>query len=300
MMNDKSKPTCFVAKVDLSLKEKLKGDLLEQGFSLKEIPYAYFSAQKQGVSCTLYQSGKLTVQGKKKDEFIQYYLEPEILHSFEYSYAELSVNKIPHIGSDEAGKGDFFGPLCVAAVFSGDDKTLDLWKLGIQDSKTITDKRIKGMAQKIKALVPYHVVIISPKKYNELYPKFGNLNTLLAWAHATAISHLVEKVGPQPVLVDKFAHESLVLKALKQKQLTLDVEQRPRAEEDTVVAAASVLARNAFVESMDRLEQEAGTPIPKGASKKVIQAGKVLKSKIGTNNLENYCKKHFVTYQEIQ
>lgn len=106
----------FVATIDLALAAKLQTDLREQGFELTKPPYTIFSAQKQGISCTLYTSGKITVQGKGKDDFIAYYLEPEILKSLAYTYPESGVDMTPHIGVDEAGKGDFFGPLCIAGV----------------------------------------------------------------------------------------------------------------------------------------------------------------------------------------
>lgn len=109
----------FVALVDLVLAPKLEEDLKPQGFKLTKPPYTLFSAHKPGVSCTLYTSGKITVQGKEKDEFITFYLEPEILKNIAYSYPEVGVDLTPHIGADEAGKGDFFGPLCTSAFFAG-------------------------------------------------------------------------------------------------------------------------------------------------------------------------------------
>src|SRR5580693_626798 len=106
----------FVATIDLALADKLREDLVGQGFELTKPPYTLFSAQKTGVSCTLYTSGKLTVQGKGKDEFIAFYLEPEILKKLAYTHPELGVDMTARIGIDEAGKGDFFGPLCIAGV----------------------------------------------------------------------------------------------------------------------------------------------------------------------------------------
>jgi ribonuclease HIII len=294
-----SKPACFVAKVDPTFAAKLQADLVEQGFSLQKIPYAFFQAKKKGVSCTFYESGKLTVQGKEKDDFIQFYLEPEILGSFTYSYGELSLDLRSRVGSDEAGKGDFFGPLCVACVFASGDDVKKLWDFGVQDSKKMADKKVLDIAKKIKEAVPYHIISLKPKTYNDLYSKFGNLNHMLAWAHATAIQHLIEKVGPQTVIIDQFAHESLMVRALKQKNLVLDLEQRPRAEEDTVVAAASILARASFVLGIEELGTQAQMELPKGASKKVIEAGRKLHGTQGKEALEQYCKTHFTTYQTI-
>ncbi len=118
----------FVATISLDLAEKLKTDLVEQGFEITRPPYTLFSALK-GVSCTLYASGKLTVQGKAMDEFIAFYLEPHILQSLAYSYPQTQVNLKAHIGIDESGKGDFFGPLCIAGVQADEAKVKELLSL---------------------------------------------------------------------------------------------------------------------------------------------------------------------------
>src|ERR1700730_9538190 len=111
-------PATFTAKIDLKLADKIKNDLIEQGFEISRPPYTVFAAKKTGISCTLYESGSLTVQGKEMQHFIEFYLEPEILQEFQFSHPEAHLDTTPHIGMDEAGKGDFFGPLCVAAVFA--------------------------------------------------------------------------------------------------------------------------------------------------------------------------------------
>lgn len=283
----------FVTTIDLKLADKLRGDLTAQGFELSKPPYTLFAAKKSGISCTLYTSGKLMVQGKGKEEFIQFYLEPEILGNLSYSYPEAEADLTPHIGGDEAGKGDFFGPLCIAAVYSNDIPALI--KMGAQDSKKMGDKNIHALAKKIKAACPHAIVRISPLKYNELYEKFHNLNHLLAWAHATAIAELVAKTGCDTVLIDQFANESLVKNALKQKQVAVKLTQRPRAEEDPVVAAASILARDAFVEGIDALGKALDFTLPKGASNLVVQAGRTLVSKHGEGILNTVAKLHFKT-----
>jgi ribonuclease HIII len=289
----------FVANIDLSLAFKLQTDLEEQGFALTKPPYTIFSAQKQGVSCTLYTSGKITVQGKGKDDFIAYYLEPEILKSLAYTYPDIGIDMTPHIGVDEAGKGDFFGPLCIAGVQADEAGIKKLLKMGVKDSKKIGDKNILILASKIRPAFAHSIIRIFPIKYNELYSSFKNLNKLLAWGHSTAIGELVEKTGCQEALIDQFANESLVENALKKKSLTIKLTQRPRAEEDPVVAAASILARAAFVEGIDTLSKEVGFELPKGASDKVIEAGRKLINKFGGENLGKFAKLHFKTYNDI-
>ncbi len=295
--------SCFVATIDLSLVDKLRSDLDGQGFVFAKPAHTIFSAQKKGVSCTLYLSGKLTVQGKDMREFIEFYLEPEILGnlSFTHKTEELmtKVDLQPRIGVDEAGKGDFFGPLCIAGLKAGNDEIRALLDLGVKDSKKMGDTNILKIAEKIKERFAYAVIIISPKRYNELYPTFHNLNRLLAWGHATAIDDLYRKTGCDRALIDQFGGAYLVENALQKKQLSIHLTQRTHAEEDPVVAGASILARASFVQQMDLLSKDLGIDLPKGASEKVLQVGKQIVKQKGIELLDRLCKKHFKTYNEI-
>ncbi|MDB2613663.1 ribonuclease HIII [Chlamydiales bacterium] len=289
----------FVTKIDVSHSEKLIHDLREQGFTFSEPPYTHFSAKKKGVSCTFYQSGKLTVQGKEMDAFIEFYLEPEILKTFEYSHKEFYLDKKPRTGIDEAGKGDFFGPLCIAGVYT-DAKGIDiLFSNGVKDSKKMNDVLIGKLAKIIKKECLHHIVQINPEKYNEIYPKFNNLNRLLAWGHATCIEQLVKKSQCKDVIIDQFANESVVIEALERKQLNLNLVQRHKGEEDIVVAAASILARDAFVRGLANLSKMINSELPKGASNKVVQMAKHLYSTQGEKGLNFVSKRHFKTWKEV-
>jgi ribonuclease HIII len=292
-------PSCFVATIALELAPKLKSDLTSQGFTFTTPAYTLFAAQKQGVSCTLYTSGKLTVQGKDMHDFITFYLEPEILQSVAFSYPETQVNMTARIGIDESGKGDFFGPLCIAGVQADEGKIRELLSIGVRDSKALSDKAALTLSQKIKAICPHSVVRISPEKYNDLYANFKNLNSLLGWGHATAIGELVATTGCHEVIIDQFASEHVVLNALKAKQLKVHLTQRHRAEADPVVAAASILARAAFLKGLEDLGARYSIVLPKGASREVIRVGKALVEKHGASILQGVAKLHFKTYQEI-
>jgi ribonuclease HIII len=285
----------FVTTINLSLAEKLKSDLSEQGFELSTPPYTVFCAKKKGVSCTLYQSGKLTVQGKERDAFIKFYLEPEVLGDLSYSYPEVSADLTPRIGIDESGKGDFFGPLCIAGVQADAAKIKELLAMGVRDSKQLGDQAIIALSKKIRLSFPHSIVVIFPLKYNSLYEGFQNLNQLLAWGHATAISELVEKTACTQVIIDQFASEHVVINALKRKQITVDLKQMHRAEADPVVAAASILARAAFLEGLEKLGQQYSVILPKGAAAIVIKAGKFLVAKYGKEVLRSVAKLHFKT-----
>lgn len=294
-----STPSIFVTTIDASLSQTMTQDLMDQGFDITKPQYTYFQAKKPGVSCTLYTSGKLTVQGKEMGPFIEFYLEPTILKSCSYTYRDQSINKDARIGIDESGKGDFFGPLCIAGVYASGDTIVKLQEMGIKDSKKLTDPMILKMAEKIRKECDYHIVKINPPKYNELIVQFGNLNHLLAWGHATTIEQLIEKTGCKKVIIDQFADERVVLTAIKRKKLALDITQRHRAEEDLVVAAASILARAAFVEGLEALEKKYHQRLPKGASKMTIAAGREFVRDHGQELLNQVGKLHFKTLDAI-
>ncbi len=289
----------FVTKIDLALAEKIKTDLLDQGFEFSTPPYTVFSAKKKGVSCTLYTSGKLMVQGKEKNDFITFYLEPEILKELSFSYPESMIDMTPRIGIDEAGKGDFFGPLCVAGIFANEESCKKLLDMGVRDSKRMNDKAIITLASEIRSIFPHSIVRLFPTKYNELYQNFKNLNSLLAWGHSTAIEELVNATNCKTVIIDQFASEHVVENALKRKGLELSLTQRHYGEEDPVVAGASLLARAAFVEGIESLSKMIDMPLPKGASSGVIAAGKKIVQKHGKEMLEKVGKLHFKTYEAI-
>lgn len=291
--------SCFVTEVDLSLAPKMQKDLIQQGFTISSPQYTVFQAKKKGVSCTLYQSGKLTVQGKEKEAFITFYLEPEILGNLTYSYPELGIDQTPRIGVDEAGKGDVFGPLCIGALFADERDILNLVKMGVRDSKKMSDQVILKLSEKIRKDCQYSLIKIFPQKYNELYHQFHNLNTLLGWGHAKAIEGVLQKVSCSQVTIDKFAHESVVESALRKIGIKIELTQRHRGEEDVVVAAASILARAAFLEGLEKLSQQWGVNLPKGASSTVIKVGRQFVAQHGRDSLSSIAKMHFKTIQKI-
>lgn len=295
-MNDQNS---YVTKLDLQLSQRLRQGLIEQGFELTQPAHTLFSGKKKGVSCTLYESGKLLIQGKEMRSFIEFFLEPEILGHVDFTYQEINIDQTPRIGIDESGKGDFFGPLCVAGVYADGPGILKLHKMGVRDSKTLSDKVIKKLCSHICSEFQHYVVKINPARYNELHRQFGNLNLLLAWGHATTIENLVERTGCQEVTVDQFAAEHVVINALKRKKLQISLTQRHRAEEVLVVAAASIIARQAFVDSLEKLSQEVGIHLPKGASAAVIKAARELVEKQGEEILNKVAKTHFKTLKQI-
>ncbi|MCB1194698.1 ribonuclease HIII [bacterium] len=294
--------TTYTVQLQPSLYPQLRKDLTEQGFSLKKTPYAFFSAEKENVNVTLYKSGKLVIQGKGTPDFIQFYLEPNLLRQINFGYEDI-INDIhttePRIGVDESGKGDYFGPLVIAGVYIDEKTQGRLKEMGIKDSKELSDKRIRGMREKILKMCPFSVVVIGPDRYNVLYDKIGNLNRLLAWGHARVIENLLTKVSCDKVIIDKFGNNKFILDALMKRGKNIPVVQKVRAEEDLAVATASVLARGEFLFRMEQLSKEYGIVLPKGASKKVEDAARELIQKHGLEVLKHTTKMHFKTTRKV-
>jgi ribonuclease HIII len=221
------------------------------------------------------------------------------LENLSYSHPETLVDMTPRIGVDEAGKGDVFGPLCVGGVFA-DEKTVPLLvKLGVRDSKRLSDETVLKMSSEITRICAHKVLVLHPEKYNELYEKFFNLNHLLAWGHATVIETLYEQTKCDNATIDQFTHEPLVENALRKKALNIRLFQRPRAEEDVVVAAASIIARAKFLESLKKLGEPYDLLLPKGASRETALVCQKLFRTHGLSALQKTVKIHFKTVQEI-
>ena len=200
------------------------------------------------------------------------------------------------IGTDESGKGDFFGPLVVAAFFLPEGQEGVLRELGVKDSKRTSDARCREIAETLKRGYPfYSVVAIGPEKYNELWGKLRNLNRLLAWGHARAIENILERVPAGRAVTDQFGDEKFVRNALLKKGRDIELVQMPRAEEDTAVAAASILARAEFLTRLRGLSREFGVDLPKGASAMVEEAAVRLVKAKGPDVLDKVAKIHFKT-----
>jgi len=206
------------------------------------------------------------------------------------------VQEEGHVGVDESGKGDYFGPLVVAACFVGPEHLAELD--GVKDSKKLTDRQAHGLASAIRKVCPHSVVAIGPAKYNELYAKFANLNKLLAWGHARAIENVLEERPCDLVISDQFSDPAGLQRQLFAKGREVRLESRVRAEADIAVAAASILARAEFLRRLERLGQEFGMEFPKGAGN-VIDPAKRFVARYGSNRLGEVAKLHFKTTRAV-
>lgn len=204
------------------------------------------------------------------------------------------------IGTDESGKGDYFGPLVIAGVFGDNAISMKLKDMGVDDSKKLSDSRIGLLAPEIKRMCPFSIITIGNEKYNELYIKIKNLNKMLAWGHARAIENVLGKTECKYVLSDQFGDPSLIEEALLDKGKNIILKQRPRAEENVIVAAASILARHEYVLRMSELEQRYEMHFPKGSPKGVIDTAKSFLNKYGRAELTKVAKLHFKTTESLE
>lgn len=209
------------------------------------------------------------------------------------SQEELFPRASGRIGTDESGKGDYFGPLVVAGIYVPEGQEDVLRELGVRDSKRISDHKVQELAMIIKKGYPHSVVTIGPARYNELYERLRNLNRLLAWAHARVIEDLLAKVPCSLVITDQFGDEFYVRQALMKLGQRVELIQRIKAEEDLAVAAASILARAEFLSRLAKLSQEVGIELPKGSSPQAELVGLELVKRFGESILNKVAKKHF-------
>ena len=303
--------TIYTGKLTDAQAVSLKAALTARNWKLREVPYARFAFESDKCNVVFYESGKLVVQGKGTQEFVEFILEPEIFKEVRLGY-ETILNPellLPRLGVDESGKGDFFGPLAIAGVYVN-ESVINAWKeIGIRDSKNISsDKKIAELAEKIRA-TPGCVtdcVVVGNEAYNRLYTKMRSVNTLLAWGHARVIENLMGKryqMNPAPVkaISDQFAaSKSVIEKALMAQGKELQLVQRHKAEEDIAVAAASILARDGFVKGLAKLEQEFAVKLPKGAGVNVDAAAKEFVQTRGAGELGKISKLHFRTALRAQ
>jgi ribonuclease HIII len=302
--------TSYTGKLTEEQAAALEAIVRDGTFELRDVPYARFSGARKDVNVTFYESGKLVVQGKGTREFVEFVLEPRVLQAASLGYEEILRPELldPRIGVDESGKGDFFGPLCIAGVYVN-AAVLAAWKDGaIRDSKSVSsDAAIAKLADRIRKTPGClcDVVTIGNEAYNRMHKRHGSVNTVLAWGHARVIENLLgqrHRMDPPPMraISDQFASsKTTVERALMEQGRQLELVQRHKAEEDLAVAAASILARHEFVSRLGALEREFGIRLPKGASAEVERTGRTFVAQHGPEALPKVAKMHFRTSYRV-
>lgn len=315
--------TCFTFELTNDQQERVLGIFVTGNYRRREVPYALYSVEGDRFNATLYEKEKhgrrkLCVQGRGAEDFVLFVLEPQVLGAATLGYEDVLHPELsaPHAGSDESGKGDYFGPLVVCCCYTDERLSAEMKKLGVRDCKQMSDKAVLAAGASLRSLLGssgYAAVKLGPAAYNRLYAKMRNINRMLAWAHATAIEELLEKRPDCPrVVVDQFAAtEAVVARALKPRGKTAEVEQRHKAESDIAVAAASVVARELFLRDMAKMSKDVfgdapaadGSPapaIPIGSSDPRVRAvAEDMVKKHGPVWLMNHCKAHFQTTDKV-
>jgi len=303
--------TSYTGKLTEAQASRVKAYLDSHGFESQTTPYARFAGRSSNLSVVFYESGKLVVQGKGAEEFVQFFLEPEVFQEARLGYEQVLNPRAfePHIGVDESGKGDYFGPLVVSAVFASREAFPKFRELNVRDSKAISsDHKVMEMAKAIRAMreCAVEIVVIGPDAYNRMHAQMRNVNDMLGWGHARAIENVLKRIDPEKTggvcaraISDQFGNKRIIEKALMERGKKIELEQRHRAEEDLAVAAASIVARAEFVRALQILGKKWRVPLPKGASKAVIEAASRLVSEHGREILGKTVKLHFRTTNEV-
>ena len=264
----------------------------------KKVPYSEFSAKKNGTSITAYTSGKVLFQGKNAEQEAAHWgsSDPSAAKtssSLPKNFASLAV-----LGSDEVGNGSYFGPLCVCAAYADKEHLDALKRLGVKDSKMLTDDQIRKIATAIKELIPYRLLVVNPEKYNEIQPKYNAVRMKVA-LHNQAIRLLLDQIAPtkpESILIDQFTSEANYMKYVKQEPQR--VEQKiyfvTKGEQYHLsVAAASIISRASFLDELDKASLELGTKVPSGAGKPSDELAAKLLRQGGIDLLSKFAKLHF-------
>ena len=259
-----------------------------------EIPINIYYSQKKGIT---------SVIGGRSANPLKPVLQKLLNQKIEST--TIDHNWTVWAGTDESGKGDFFGPLAVCGFICKKAMIPSLIKLGVQDSKKIKDEQIIIIAKHLfsRFMPQIETLVLMPAKYNELYEKFRmqnkKLNEMLAWMHGRVILNLKKKHDFEGAVVDKFASDKTLLSSLKDMK-GINLKHQVKAERDLAVAAASIIARYLFLKNMKSLSDEYNIELPKGASKKVIETAQIFSNEFGKNKLRDIAKIHFKTYNEIK
>lgn len=208
---------------------------------------------------------------------------------------------VQYIGTDESGKGDYFGPLVIAGVYTDKNTLMKFKEIGIKDSKELSDKAIRQYAREIRNTVgnKFEIICITPPSYNKLYERIGNVNRILGWAHAKVLENLLERCSANEAISDKFGDENLILNSLQTKGKKILLHQYTKAERFTAVAAASILARDKFVYWFEEKIKVLKIKLPKGASAEVERVASKIIAEYGEKYLYDLVKVHFKTTKKL-
>ncbi|MEH7332652.1 ribonuclease HIII [Neobacillus drentensis] len=272
-------------------------------------PGSVFAAKTPSCMITAYKSGKVLFQGNASEtEAGRWGGNPAPVSSKGKSAAKgdlpAGIGEMSVIGSDEVGTGDFFGPITVVAAYVKKEHIPLLKELGVRDSKDLNDEKIIEIAKVIKDVIPFSLMTLKNEKYNQVQQKGMSQGKMKAILHNQAILNVLGKISPEKpeaILIDQFVQAGTYFQHVKgQKEVAKEnVYFSTKAEGiHLAVAAASILARYAFIQYIDKLSEAAGFKIPKGAGAQVdVAAAKLILSK-GREVLPSYVKLHFANTEK--
>lgn len=278
-------------------------------------PGALFRAKTKQAVITAYKSGKVLFQGNAPlEEAAKWTAEGDTGTKKAGGHPPKIMDRIDsdlytksHIGSDESGTGDYFGPITVAAVYIKQEQVETLKQLGIQDSKKITDANIKALAKEItKRAIPYSLLVLHNQKYNHLQQAGWSQGKMKAILHHHAIQNLLKKIGDthyEGIVIDQFCTPPVYKNYLASEQLKLANKTffQTKAESYSIaVATASIIARASFLNEMEKLSKQIGSSLLKGAGKQVDKLAAAIIQKEGETSLHNYAKVHFANTQKAK
>lgn len=270
----------------------------------KVIPYVVFQAQDEDTVITMYESGKVMFQGTSADvDASMWGIVSEQSKEKNTDNSKSIYHNCSSVGSDEVGTGDYFGPIVVTASYVTKEDVPFLEKLGVTDSKKLTDEKIKKIAPEIAKKIKYRSIILSNREYNEKYTKDVNMNKIKSIMHNKALYKLIHEENPKYdyIIIDEFAKEKRYYEYLNgindiQRGITF----MTKAEDKNLaVAASSIISRYIFLKEFDKLCDEVSLPLLKGASKDVDKIGEELVEKYGEEKLKDVAKLNFKNTERI-
>ena len=252
-------------------------------------PYIRYFLRLPQATVSIYTSGKVLLQGEGAEKYASF---------FGYQVLEqTSGQNLPLIGTDEVGNGSYFGGLAVVASFVTPDQHDFLRKLGVGDSKTLTDQKLRQIAPILKDKIQHQALLLSPSKYNEVIGDRYNAVSVKVALHNQAIYLLLQKgAQPEKIVVDAFTSAKNYDKYLAQEanRFSNPISLEEKAEgKYLAVAVSSIIARDLFLENLENLGRELGYQLPSGAGTASDKVASQILQAYGMQGL-NFCAKlHF-------
>ena len=252
-------------------------------------PYIRYFLRLPQATVSIYTSGKVLLQGEGAEKYARF---------FGYQVVEENRGQnFPLIGTDEVGNGSYFGGLAVVASFVTPDQHVFLRKLGVGDSKTLTDQKIRQIAPILKEKIQHQALLLSPSKYNEVIGDRYNAVSVKVALHNQAIYLLLQKgIQPEKIVIDAFTSAKNYDKYLAQEanRFSNPISLEEKAEgKYLAVAVSSIIARDLFLENLENLGRELGYQLPSGAGTASDKVASQILQAYGMQGL-NFCAKlHF-------